>query len=571
MWEVSEKRIKDLLDLIDAGALALPQFQRPSVWGKSNWIPFLMTILMGRPTGTLLLMEASSDEVLAPRPIETAPDLQSGELRWLLLDGQQRSTTLYKSARTYFGSAPNTKRIVVDVKAAIDDGELKEDHFTVERAGAVVNTADMARAGKANFATFLNPADLEVWRYAFVGEHMPNDPESFTNEISGVASALLSLSDYRFPVLEIKKDTPLDVVADIFEGMNRRGQALNKFDLMVARLYRTMSNGQPFDLREKWSTELENAPSLRRLGVGEQDGMLPLQLIAKQVARTPAAIRGRVKGLNSKDILELPPEQIIGLPNRPVPKLDLTIAVKALDDAAEFLAKYCGVVAPSLLPQRAMLLPLADQFLRPPRKRLTNAQLKGWFFSAGLMVDYYGSVNSYADRDCNRLERWANPADSQPPESVSALTRNYVNGLDLSQPFTREGNILGRTIMSIIVSAGALDWQVGQLRVSEHDAIDFHHIVPEQRLKVWYPTSADDRRPISVFAPITAGVNRAIGSQNSADVIDDLGNDAAPTMQSHAIELDLLRKAWGSKRDFERFRKDRELKIKKMIIAYLGL
>ena len=118
-------------------------------------------------------------------------------------------------------------------------------------------------------------------------------------------------------------------------------------------------------------------------------------------------MRGRVKGLNSGDVLEVKPKQVIGHQGAAISDLDLPRAVRALDDAAKFLITVCGVVGPSLLPQQAMLLPLADQYLRPPSSRLSVAQLKQWFFSVGLSIDYYGSVNSYADRDCNRLERWA--------------------------------------------------------------------------------------------------------------------------------------------------------------------
>jgi hypothetical protein len=74
--------------------------------------------------------------------------------------------------------------------------------------------------------------------------------------------------------------------------------------------------------------------------------------------------------------------QVIGDPGAPLPDLDLTVAVRALDEAAAFLMKHCGVAAPSLLPQQAMLLPLADQFLRSESKRLSDADLKRWFFEA---------------------------------------------------------------------------------------------------------------------------------------------------------------------------------------------
>src|SRR5690606_20203461 len=105
MWDVGERTITDLVQMIEESRLALPQFERPSVWGKANWIPFLHTVLLGRPTGTLLLLEATEDQLLNPRKLDTAPDIDPTTVNWLLLDGQQRMTTLYRSIRTNFGTS----------------------------------------------------------------------------------------------------------------------------------------------------------------------------------------------------------------------------------------------------------------------------------------------------------------------------------------------------------------------------------------------------------------------------------------------------------------------------------
>src|SRR5690606_7515467 len=91
----------------------------------------------------------------------------------------------------------------------------------------------------------------------------------------------------------------------------------------------------------KQTRTLSNEPGAvhQQLGIDEDDGMLPLQLIAKQVARLPADLRGRVKGLTGGDALELDPLQVIGDPNAALPNLSLKVAVDALDRAAEFLVR----------------------------------------------------------------------------------------------------------------------------------------------------------------------------------------------------------------------------------------
>jgi hypothetical protein len=572
MWKVDEKSIFELVKLVDEASLALPQFQRPSVWGKSNWIPFLVSILQGRPTGTLLLMESDDASVFAPRKLETAPGLKPGKMEFLLLDGQQRTTTIYRAVRTSFGSAPRLKKVVIDVLGALNQGELTEDHLAIEPAGSVSAAAEMAERGLVAFETLTDEQQLAIWLQTFWTEHFEGDAGEGTRKLVETVPGLKAVNAYRFPVLLIKKDTPLDVVADIFESMNRRGQALNKFDLMVARLFHELEDGSYFDLREKWESQLENSTYLKTLGIKSEDGMLPLQLIAKQVSRLPVGNRqGKVKGLNGADVLELPATQVMGGPGAPLPALSIERAVNALELAAKFLVTSCGVVSPSLLPQQAMLLPLADQFLRPKAKQLSIAQLKRWFFSVGLSIDYYGSVNSYADRDCNQLFDWVESTDGNEPEPVSRLSRDFVQALDLQRSFTREGNILGRTIFSLLIERGALDWSEGMLPVRQVDEIDFHHMIPDQKLKEWFGGSKESRRPIACLTPINAGTNRSIGTKYSKDVVVSLNKEAIPIMRSHQVDIGLLSDSTSSKVAYQKFLDDREDRLKAFIIESLGL
>jgi hypothetical protein len=520
----------------------------------------------------LLLMEADDTSVFSPRKLDTSPDLIAGKMEYLLLDGQQRTTTIYRAVRTSFGIAPRHKKVVVNVLSAIDRAELTEDDLTIESAAAISATADMAEKGLVSFATLVDEQELAIWFHTFWTKHFDGDPGKGTKKLHEAIPGFKTVGSYRFPVLAIKKDTPLDVVADIFESMNRRGQALNKFDLMVARLFYQQDDGSYFDLREKWEIELENSPHLKTLGIKSEDGMLPLQLIAKQVSRLPIGNRqGKVKGLNSADVLELPASQVMGGPGAPLPALSLEKAVNALESAAKFLVTICGVVSSSLLPQQAMLLPLADQFLRPKSKQLSVAQLKRWFFSVGLSIDYYGSVNSYADRDCNQLFDWVESPQGKEPESVSRLNRALVQGLDLQRSFTREGNILGSTIFSLLVERGALDWSEGMIPVRQVDEIDFHHMIPDQKLKVWFGGSKESRRPIACLTPISASTNRSIGTKYSKDVVVSLKKEANPIMMSHQVDAALLSASTDSKDAYRKFLDDREDRLKAFIIDSLGL
>ena len=573
MWNIGEQSISELLLLIKNSELGLPQFQRDEVWGKGDWVPFLQTILLGRPTGMLLLLESSGQRAFNPRALETAPPLVEDNAKWLLLDGQQRTTTLWRAAKGDFGKRPLLK-VVVKVKDALITGELQESHLELRKKGEVQSDIAMAQEGTVDFATLMDPGRLETWRVNYIVTHYPGDEQGgqkFSEAVSDAMPGFASVGAYSFPVLTVKKQTPISIVAEIFEGMNRRGQPLSTFDLMVARLYQPLNaneaDSEMFDLRERWKNALKESPSLVQLGVEENDGLLPLQLLAKQVSRN-AGIRKDVRGLNKKDVLELQPAQVIGSADAAIAGLSLETATKALEAAARFLQQHCGVVAANLLPQQAMLLPIADQMLLASSRRLKTHQLTRWFFSVGLSGDYYGSVNSYANAHCDVLHTWAQDGDA--PARVRELSREFIDDLNLQQAFVRDGNILGTTIMAFLVQSGALDWTTGQTRVSQADPIEFHHIVPEKRLSDW-KLAKESRRPIAALTPISKSANAGIRNENPQTVMTGLSRDAKPIMKSHLIDSRLLETAYDSHKNFTVLCSDRELKIKHELISFLAL
>lgn len=579
MWQTGEISIDTLIRHVNESTIGLPQFQRLSVWGKSDWTPFVKTILLGRPTGSLLLLEAGRDSRnFSPRPIDGGPALGAQGLKYLLLDGQQRTTTIYKIFVTGFsGQTGPKKEFVLDVAAALERGELQESDLELVSTSRVGPPSKLAQKGRVSVRTLFDDAQRAVWLNSYVSKIDPKNIEAglvrLVSALAEVIPAFGDLKSYKFPVLEVSSSAPLDVIVDIFEGMNRRGQKLNQFDLMVARLYKPSGRSGYFDLRSEFDEALKKCPKLATLGVGEDDGMLPLQLIALQLSRLPDGLRPiGVKGLNNRDVLEIPPDQIIGktVKSQLIPNLGLAQAMEALESAAEFLFDHCGVVSSKLLPQQSMLLPLADQFLLG-RKRLSDDQLKKWFFSVGLSIDYYGSVNSYAARDCKALRDWANDDKSRLPHPVAQLTKATVADMDLSQPMSREGAILGTTLMALLVAHGAMDWRKGQLAVkNSNQPVEFHHMVPENRLKTFI-RSKDDRKPIANFAPLEAKTNRELRDQIPMVVRKDLGADADPILTSHYVDPALLSKAHGSRTAFDKMLAAREASLKKFIVNALSL
>jgi len=83
-------KIETILDQIDLGAMALPEFQRGYVWNRDQVRGLMYSLYRKHPVGSLLVWvtktenaDARGDQTLTPGSVK------------LLLDGQQRITSLY--------------------------------------------------------------------------------------------------------------------------------------------------------------------------------------------------------------------------------------------------------------------------------------------------------------------------------------------------------------------------------------------------------------------------------------------------------------------------------------------
>ena len=87
-------KVTTILDNIDNGRMALPQFQRGYVWNSAQVRALMDSMYRGHPVGSLLAWNTEPDEEL----VRSGQDLAPGAVQ-LLLDGQQRITSLYGIVR----------------------------------------------------------------------------------------------------------------------------------------------------------------------------------------------------------------------------------------------------------------------------------------------------------------------------------------------------------------------------------------------------------------------------------------------------------------------------------------
>lgn len=74
----------------------MPDFQRSWVWDEDRIKSLIASISRAFPVGALMALETGGPVNFKPRPVEGAPEAaKAAQPRSLLLDGQQRMTSMY--------------------------------------------------------------------------------------------------------------------------------------------------------------------------------------------------------------------------------------------------------------------------------------------------------------------------------------------------------------------------------------------------------------------------------------------------------------------------------------------
>jgi hypothetical protein len=262
-FDSTKTELRVLLEEIVAGKIQLPDFQRGWVWDDEHIRSLLVSIARSFPIGAIMLLETGGDARFQVRPVEGISLPKNKDADRLILDGQQRLTSLTQVLKL---SVPVTTR---DEKKR----ELKlHYYFNIERALAGATTLEEAvvavgedRILRKNFGrdivldlstpqkeydTFHFPCNQvlnsDAWEVGLNKAH----PERFSQYMEFRTQVLQAFRSYQIPVIELKKETTKEAVCLVFEKVNTGGVQLSVFELVTATY---AADG--FNLRKDWFGE----------------------------------------------------------------------------------------------------------------------------------------------------------------------------------------------------------------------------------------------------------------------------------------------------------------------------
>ncbi len=169
-FDSPDLNLGQLLRDVHEGAVRLPDFQREWKWDDDHIRSLIASIARGHPVGVLMLLEVGGDGArFAPTPVSGVALPSPVEPDQLILDGQQRLTSLYQSllsgkpVRTTDARGKRLERwYYLDINGALDPAIDVEDAVLSVPPDRVIGD-DFGRNVVADYSTIDGECQAEVF------------------------------------------------------------------------------------------------------------------------------------------------------------------------------------------------------------------------------------------------------------------------------------------------------------------------------------------------------------------------------------------------------------------------
>ncbi len=570
-----EPSLSDVLRDIHVGKIQLPDFQRGWVWDEDHIRSLIASISLAYPVGAIMLLETGGEGVqFQPRLVAGVSLSDPVEPEYLILDGQQRMTSLYLSLRSGIPVATKTEKgkkikrlFYLDIANCLDN--------SIDRLDAVRSlpperklTSDFGRKVDLNLSTtelehehgcfplevLFEQERYNAWRRGFQ-RRFRNEEDRLDQFDSFESNVLKRFNDYRIPTIELLKDTPKEAVCQVFEKVNTGGVTLTVFELVTA-IFAT----DTFNLRDDWDSRrarLQVHSTLR--AVDATNFLTACTLLASYKRHLES---GSGISCKKKDVLKLTLDEYN----------DVADDIEAgLIKAARLLARE-KIFDDSNLPYSTQLVPLSAicAFLENRFEEDTVRQKLSRWFWCGIFGELYGGANEsrYAF-DVPEVLSWTNGGDD--PRTVRDANFDPVRLLSLQ---TRNSAAY-KGVHALLMKAGSLDFlNADPIEITSYFdlSIDIHHIFPSSYCqKRNYPRHKWNS--VVNKTPLSARTNRTIGGRAPSEYI------AALEGGTHRIQSDRVDELLASHKitpllmrndEFDLFIRDRACQLLDLIGEAMG-
>ncbi|MCX5089895.1 DUF262 domain-containing protein [Streptomyces sp. NBC_00365] len=584
--------LSDVLAEVASGALQLPDFQREWKWDDERIRALIATVTLDYPLGVVMALQTNGTSIFRTRTLRGAEGAEGRVPDLLLLDGQQRMTSLFQALHrdspvetVDARGKPLSRWYYVDIAKAIGSPADRDDAIVSVPEDRILKTGFNRRdvidlstiegecaAGYFPLHYVFDTQRVNAWHQEFVKVDVTN--WGLWGEFQ--QHVLNRMRSFQVPMIKLAASTTMDAVCAVFERVNTGGVPLNVFELLTAtyagnREY-VAGNGDYYKLPDVWhgiKKHLTSSyPVFGRMEAGVEDGLSSSDFLqAVALVRTWELKQSNPRSAVSckrRDLLELPLADFVRLAPR---------VAEAFEWVGAFLEQQCIVRAPDL-PYRTQLVPLAAVRTilgAETDSGMGDELITQWYWCGVLGEMYGGSTESRFTRDVEQLlERLQGNIEVVPDTITEAAFLD-----DRLDTLSTRNSAAYKGIYALLVKQGAVDWYfteapLNAARLAEY-SVDVRQIFP----KAWIDKNHRDysaransivnKTPLSLRASKSMAGSPggylktlALESGMRAEWFDDV-------VATHLIDPAALHGG-----DFEAFYENRSKQLVELVVSAMG-
>jgi len=373
-------KISQILDKIDENQLFVPAFQREYVWKRPDAKNLISSLIKEYPTGTMLTWETNS-------PPEIKGDYKHTEEKGsvkLILDGQQRITTLYMLMKGAIPPYYTEKEIKNDIRNLYVNVEILElEYFKksiMENNPLWVNITNIFKR-EINARDITDKLELEN-----NGERLPKERETkIYNNIRAIEN--IESRDFVEQIIPVK--ATIKEAIDIFYIVNASGVNLTDAELALAQI-----SGYWPQARKLFKKKIEE--------LKEKGWVFNLDFIVYVLLGVTHNLGSKMEKLHSIDNK-----------NKIIDAWD-KLEKKVLDYAFNILQSQAYIDHTKEINSVYALVPIITYIFNKSDAKLNEDEIKKivkWFYYSQLRQRYVSQLPQKLDKDLSIITKSENPFD----------------------------------------------------------------------------------------------------------------------------------------------------------------
>jgi hypothetical protein len=579
-FDSTKRNLYEILKDVNSGKIQLPDFQRGWVWDDDRIKGIIASVAKSFPIGAVMLLETGNENIrFKTKPVEGVVGLNGTKPEMLILDGQQRITSLYQAIMTNrVVNTRNSKGYEIKrwyyinmVKALDTDSDLEEAIFSINENKII--TENIGRdiildlsTEENEFKNLMYPVSMvdnyDEWRTKFI-EYWDYDRDKikFWNEFE--KKIIKGFNGYNLPVIVMKKENTKEAVCQVFEKVNTGGVSLTVFELLTASFA-----SDEFDLKADWEDIKNKFKPYKILNnTSNTDIIQAITLYSTFNKRLAAITSGLTENIPS-----------VSAKRKEMLNLTLSEYLKYRDEIVEGFIKSSKILVENhifnsrdlpystqLVPMAAILAKLGDKIDNVGNKN----KLMRWFW-CGVFGELYGSANEtrYA-LDMIQVTDWIENNAEEPKTIYDAnFSPSRLNTLRTRNSAAYKG------VYALMMDENTKDWlSATKIDFSTYfsESIDIHHIFPV----AWCEKNNIPRNDFDCIinkTPLSGRTNRIVSGDAPSKYLERLKKYAGVSdsefndiLRSHVVSPDYMYKD-----DFYGFFNNRKEQILQRIEKAIG-